>query len=162
MTPLSLATAKGCMKLIDDGAINGDFNAFGIGEQEYKIMTKAGPWLKNETAVVRRTMEVMIFGVMEELGLPRFQPPAEYIASVIAMFVSGTNCMSACRLMEGGSAAAELAANPKHADLVSAEQLFAMVASLHGGDEHIRTAFEKRAGFALSRPDNDEAAAKKK
>ena len=162
MHELSLETAIGCMELIKEECLNGDYKAFGIHEHEMSILTKKGPWLRDDHGTVRRTLESIQFGVMETAGLPRFQPCAEYTAAILAVFVSGANIMPACQLVERGARASELAAGTKNPEIIQPEQLFSFIAMLRGGDPKCKAAFEKAVGHALDRADNQEAAASKK
>lgn len=156
---LSLEAAVGCMELIKESCINGDYKAFGVHEHEMSILTKPGPWIKDDHNTVRRTLESIIFGVMETAQLPRFQPPAEYTATVLAIFVSGANMMPACHLVSGGARAHELAAGVRNAETQTPEQLFSFIAMIRGDDQKCKPAFQKAVAHALSRADNQETAA---
>ena len=149
---LSLAAARGAMKIMSDGAVNADFSSFGIGEKEFDLLVGPTPWLQADKNIVVRVMDALLFGTMDITGVPRFQPPAEYIAAVIAQFVSGTNAFTACRWMEGGSRAEELATGPlKEGDPVTCRQLLALVCLIEGSDAGVAAAFEKATGLAISR-----------
>lgn len=140
------------MSLLKDQALNGDLSAFGISEREFEMVTADQVWTGDKRPSVRRILECMIFGTMEIQALPRFQPPAEYVAAVINSFVSGCNVMTACRWVEGGARSEELAFSPEVPPaVVTAPQLFAMVCLIRGGDAGIRESFEKQVGYALSK-----------
>ena len=57
---LNLMMARGAMHLLSEQSLNGDFKAFGIGEDEYRVLVQAGPWTAQDAPVVRRVLGVMI------------------------------------------------------------------------------------------------------
>lgn len=146
---LRIETAIGAMSILKDGSLNGDFSAFGISEAEYLLLVGPTPWHAQDRGVVRRTLDAMIFGVMDVTGVPRFNPPFEYIAAVISCFVSGANVMIACRWIEGGQRAEELLAGKGEIQNVTAEQMFAFICMLRGADPAVREQFDKKVGFAI-------------
>lgn len=147
---LSMAAARGAMSLLERGSLNGDLQAFGIGESQIKLVCQDGPWLAADRHVVQATLEAMVWGTMDAVGLQRFNPPAEYIAAVLATFVKPQNMWLACRWMELPSRAEELATGSvREAEPVRAAQLFSLIVLIEGGSPVAKAAFEKKVGFAL-------------
>ena len=81
---------------------------------------------------VRQTLDVLAYGTLDLLGLPRFPLPAEYIACVIVVFVQPVNIMTACRWMERAESAATMAGgaeiDPERAPV---DQIFALCQMLY-------------------------------
>ena len=149
-TPLSLHAALAAMQIIKEGSLNGDFQSFGIGEQEFAQLTQSQPWFPSERNSVVRTFDVLTYGVLDAQLLPRFPVPAEYTAAVIACFASPVNIMTACRFLEGGNRAEEVAAGAKQPEQVPAEKLASMVLLILGGAQSVRDAFAKKCGYAIA------------
>lgn len=149
MNPLSLAGALGAMQLIK--AASSSMNAIGVTEEEYRLLTQSQPWLGPEHNRVRRTLDTMIWGSLDLAGLPRLQPPAEYLAAAIASFVAGSNILAACRLLEGLPPADELVAGKGKTDtVVRADHLFTFILQLLGDQSAAKDVFEKQLGIRAS------------
>lgn len=150
MTPLRIEVAMGAMSILRENSLNGDFSSFGINESEYELMAGNKPWLATDRGTVTRVLDCMIWGVMDQVGVPRFQPPMEYVASVLSSFVSGINMQLACRWIEGGKRAEDVVGdNPDEAIHIDAQRLFSFVVLLRGADTSIRDQFEKKVGYAI-------------
>lgn len=148
--PLRIEVALGAMSILDQNSLNGDFSTFGVSEKEYKLMSGNMPWVATDRATVRRVMDCMLFGVMDVVGVPRFQPPMEYVAAVLCSFISGNNLMLACRWIEGGQRAEDVIGDRSaEAPHIDAAQLFSFITLLKGSDTTVRDQFEKRVGFAI-------------
>ncbi len=149
---LRIEVALGAMSILRDNSLNGDFSAFGVSEKEYGLMSGSTPWLATDRSTVRRVLDCMIWGIMDSVGVPRFQPPMEYIAAVLSTFVSGNNLMVACRWIEGGQRAEDVIGD-RSADSVhiDAHRLFSFIILLRGQDKAVRDQFEKRVGYAISK-----------
>lgn len=151
-TNLSLAAALGAMSLLEKGSLNGDLSAFNIHESQYKVLTQDGPWIAGDRAMVTATLEAMMFGLMDQIGVQRFNPPAEYIAAVLATFVKPVNMWLACRYMEGPRSAEDMATGRvRESEPIRAEHLFAFIVLIEGGSQTAKANFEKQAGFEIDR-----------
>lgn len=151
MQQLRIEVALGAMSILRDNSLSGDFSAFGISEKEYQLMSGPTPWLGSDRNTVKRVLDCMIWGIMDTIGVPRFEPPMEYVASVLSSFVSGNNLMVACRWIEGGPLAEDIVgdlAAPTHVD---AQKLFSFIILMRGQDKAVREQFEKRVGYAISK-----------
>lgn len=150
MTALRIEVAMGAMSILRENSLNGDFSAFGINEKEYELMSGSQPWQATDRSTVRRVLDCMLFGIMDQVGVPRFQPPLEYVASVLSSFVNGVNMQLACRWIEGGSRAEDIVGDhPEEAVHIDAARLFAFVVLLRGADRSVREQFEKKVGYAI-------------
>lgn len=155
---LQMHVALGAMKLIRDGAVTGDLDAFGISPEDWFLTTGSGPWVGTDRQRVRATLDILVHGTVDVVGVPRFEVPSEYIAAVLAVFVGPTNMQLACRWMEGGSPAQVLAKGssaepPSDNEQVTARTLFALVCDIYEG-EHAsaaRASFVKRTNLAIER-----------
>ena len=156
--PLRLEVSKGAMSLLAKGAVVADLETMGITSDDWTLATGNRPWIGQDRTRVKRILEVLTFGTIDVIGLPRFEVSAEYLAAVLAMFVHPTNILPACRWMEGiGSAendmlAAGHSSDPPHGvETVHARQLFALVLALweDSASEGFRVQFEKRVGIKL-------------
>lgn len=152
MTQLRIEVAMGAMSILHENSLNGDFSAFGISEKEYRLMTGGQPWVATDRSTVKRVLDCMLWGIMDTVGVPRFQPPMEYIGAVLSSFVSGVNMQIACRWMEGGSRAEDVVGDSSEdAVHIDAEKLFSFIILLRGADRSIRDQFEKKVGYAINK-----------
>lgn len=151
-TQLRIEVAMGAMSILRDSSLNGDFSAFGISEKEYELMSGPKPWLGTDRNTVKRVLDCMIWGIMDTIGVPRFQPPMEYVASVLSSFVSGNNLMVACRWIEGGARAEDVVGDASaEAVHLDAQKLFSFIILLRGQDRAVRDQFEKKVGYAITK-----------
>jgi len=149
MTQLRIEVAMGAMSILRENSLNSDFSAFGISEKEYELMAGERPWQGTDRSTVRRVLDCMIWGIMDNIGVPRFNPPMEYVASVLSAFVNGTNMMLACRWIEGGTRAEDIVRDHEDAEHIDARRLFAFIVLLRGADTSVRDQFEKKVGYAI-------------
>ena len=147
---MHLATAIAAMQLIDRGCINGDMAANGILEAEYELVTQETPWRGDQRNAVERVLHTLIYGTMDNAAIPRVRPPAEYIAAVISVFVSGANYMPACQWLGQFEPAEDLADGTVYTP-ATAEQLFAMCVQLEHQTGNIKSRFEKTMGTAIKK-----------
>ena len=160
---LSLASAIGAMTLIRDGAVNGNLRELGVSEADAEKLMQDAPWLHTDRGVVRAVVDALVYGSMDLQGLPRFDPPAEYVAGVLWSFVSPTNLQVACSWVQGTPRAEELATGAlKNAPPATARQLFALCVRLGACDGSVKAAFRKKCGYALERSREVAENAKKK
>ncbi len=154
---VQLSVIKGAMQALADGAATGSLENLEILPQHIRLVTGKTSWKANERTVVARTLDALMFGTMELVGLPRFEVPAEYVAAVISMFVHPTNLQIACRWMETGRLTAETLGNPTSASIntepVDAQQLFGLCLQMHNDGQITRclAQFEERTAINLHR-----------
>lgn len=152
---LSLAAARGSMKLIAGTDYAQLLPMMSVTQEDYERVTGEKAWVAVERERVRRTLDNLGAALMDVLGVPRFEMPAEYIAAVVVTFVSPTNIHTACRWMEGMRAAEALAGATTTPADVSPSQVFALCTYLlddkSQGIAQVRSAFEKKVGLAVKR-----------
>lgn len=149
---LQLATALGAMKILSDAAEADGLQSQGISSDDWDVTTGNRPWVGQERQRVTRTLDALMHGSMDIIGVQRFEAPAEYIAASIAMFVKPTNMMIACRWAEKQPSAQDIAAGAVVAsEKVSANQLFSLVCELVGEDKtkQMQIQFDKRSNKKL-------------
>lgn len=155
-TTLSMATALAAMKHIEQGSVTGEIDAFGVTKEDMKLTTGDTVWKGSDRSRVTNVLEVIMFGTVDVMGVPRFDIPAEYVAAVIAVFVAPSNTMLACRYLEGRSSAASIVLQGSDEsahglERCTARQLFSLVLQIK--DDSLanlaRVSFEKRTKLAI-------------
>ncbi len=152
---VQLEVIKGAMISLASGSASGSLSSLGLQESDLKLVTGDIPWAANQRTSVTRTLDSLMFGTMDILGLPRFMVPAEYVAAVIVMFVHPSNLLVACRYMESGNPTADALGNPSNSsgnkEVVDATQLFSLCCQL--ADNSIvatcRSQFENRTKLSI-------------
>lgn len=147
MTRVSLPVAKNCMMLIKNGAATDAFESLGISAMDFSLVCGGSPWIAAERGRVVNVLTLLTHGVLDVVGLPRIEVPAEFRASVLSVFVAPGNLAVACRWMETGPTAEAMSAG---GDLtpVRAETLFALCLQL-SDDGQALAQWEKRTGRAV-------------
>lgn len=129
-----LQVIKGAMQALAAGAATGTLETLGILSDDLNLVMGDIPWQANQRTGVTRTIDALMFGTMDLLGLPRFMIPAEYVAAAIVMFVRPTNLLVACRWMEAGQPTVDGLGNPTSSsanqDPVDSTQLFSLCLQL--------------------------------
>lgn len=149
---LNLQTAKSAMRVLAEGAPT-SLGVLDIAEGDLKLTMGEQPWTGHNRARVVRTLESLILGSLDIIGIDRFEVPAEYTAAGIGMFVHPTNIMVATTWLQGGTAAATMA-NPNSEQVhesVKAPQLFALVLGLRSNDDccQFKDRFCSRVGIKM-------------
>lgn len=149
---LQYSVARGLMKFVAESAKQGVIEASGLTQEEFNLVVLDVPW----TASVRNRIQKVLLNLChytsDAMSLPRFQLPAEYIASVIALYVAPVNVMSACRVMER-LIPAEALGRDDETDYCSAKQLFALCSQLYADGAHSSAValWEKNTNLSLER-----------
>lgn len=146
---VSYAVAVNCMTLIKNGAVNDAFDALGIRAEDFEMVCNHTPWIGADRYKITQCLQSMIWGTLDVVGLPRIEVPTEFIASCISCFVSAGNIAVACRWMETGHTAEDVAAGG-HLEEVTANQLFALCCKLVTDAPTARARWEQRTGRAVS------------
>jgi len=152
MEKLSFAVAHSVMTSIASYTA-ADFHSLGITPEDYKLTNGNTQWVREHRRRVTQTLDALIFGTIDALGLGRFQVPTEYVAPIIATFVAPGNRMVACIWLaeQGttGARAADLSVAGQVASTVdksTPSQLFALVCELSQTEasSSVRKQFEQR------------------
>lgn len=147
---VSYPVAINCMNLIKNGACNDAFESLGIIPEDFRLVTMNAPYVGADRHRVNHVLGSLIWGTLDVVGLPRIEVPTEFIASVISVFVAPGNIAVACRWMEAGKAAEDLAAGGS-LEPVTASQLFALCCMLASDAPAAAARWEQRTGRAVER-----------
>lgn len=120
-------TAVAAMKALGSQAL------LELTKDDIKFIQQATLWLMPERSRARRIVESIAFGAVETCGLPRFPLPAEFVATVIAVFVNPSNWMVACSFMSGAEWAENIVNNVE--EPLDAKILFSMVLLIDAGED---------------------------
>lgn len=149
---LNLSTAQGAMKLVQGRSYAAVLDALGVSKEEMALVTGDSVWIGADRSSVRRVLDNLAAGVMDLVGVGRFEMPAEYIAAVIVNFVAPVNVMLACRWYESARSSEHLqGASTVGADVVRPERLFALCCELYGGDPEYGNKFGKQVAAAVGK-----------
>ena len=155
---MNFNAAMGAMNLLAGGGANDAISAMGITKTDYDVVTGPTKWVASQRTIVTKTLDALLYGVMDLVGVPRFECPAEYISAGIAMFVHPTNVQAGCRWMEGGTKVDTLALDEAEAGGTrvpcKAPQLFALVLKIQENSTELddyKARFEKKSGLAMTR-----------
>lgn len=160
---LSLATARSVLRGIGDYT-SADFDQLGINKEHFDLTCGARPWKRDHIPPVMRTLNALMFGTLEQLGMPKITIPAEYVAAIVATYVAPGNRMIACVWLaqehRTGVGALELSARgqqSKELAPATADQLFALVVALSDSDEttEARKNFLRRLSVAYDQATED-------
>lgn len=156
---LSIAVAFGVLSSIADYT-SADFSTLGITIEDYNLLRRETQWKNTERTRVMRTMDALVFGTTDILGLDRISLPAEYLAAIVAAYVHPVNRLVMCHWLtaqqvSNGSAAdiAELGVTKAAVDQVTTRQLFALVIQLTDSAcaSDARQKFEERINKRLQK-----------
>lgn len=159
MTNLSFESAYALLKRIDQ-YVAADFDALGITPQDFQLVANDAPWRRDNLNRVMRTMNALLFGTLEVMGMPKIVIPSEYLAAIITAVVAPANRMVCCVWMaqerQTGIGALEQSARSQatsQLDPTSADALFALVVMLtdSNGSNEARIRMHKKLGVAIQR-----------
>jgi len=154
--------ARGTMSLLAQMGKNGQLDTLGISEDDFEKLNGQTPWIASDRNRVTQTLDALLCGTMDVIGVPRFQLPAEYIAGGIALFVAPINTHVACRFMEKVPSAEALGRGVDEAETCTAKQIFALVIQLLADpiNSHAKHLWEKNTTLKIERAVKTEKANK--
>jgi hypothetical protein len=149
---LSLQTARGAMQILLKGSVVESAQTMGCTESDWKLLTGKKVWIGTDRVRVKRLIDALLYATVDTIGLPRFNLPAEYVATVITVFVHPSNYFSACCWTGNFSTSEDLAdyhgrlEGVQSLEKVSASRLFALVCQLASGEDvfELINAFKKK------------------
>lgn len=103
-----------------------------LTQEDFDFVSASYPWTAKDRLRAVRSLESVVFGSLDYLGLPRFSPPVEYLAGVIASYVSPVNIMTACSFFDGSEWLSNIIRGEE--EPVRANTLFSHVLATLGGD----------------------------
>lgn len=138
MIRLNVSVMLGVVRLLNSGAFSTP-KQLGISTADWKLLRSDMEWNALDRKRVVNTLESVMYGALDMMGLPRHDVSAEYRAAVIGYTVRPCNILSACTFFCGGIPNAMLA-NPDlqaEPEDVTPARLFALVQELYqeGVDE---------------------------
>lgn len=105
--------------------IAGESGLTDLTSDEFDFLSRPATWIGADRQRARRCIESIVFGSLDYCGLPRFQPPAEFIAGAILFFVHPRNYLLACSFMDGYTSAENVIVGIEKP--VTARELFSIV-----------------------------------
>lgn len=126
MSDIRFTTAVASIKLVEESGL------LDLSEKDFEFLTISKPWVAVERSRARMVVESCVYGTLDYLGMPRFGVPAEFIAASIAHYVHPVNMMFACSAFDGAEWSENVINGIERP--VRAQEIFAMVLRIHGGD----------------------------
>ena len=144
MTQPREAHVHSAMQMLATTRLQDLTEAYGVPETDRQLLQADALWNAGDRPTVRRTMDSILYGALDALGLPRFVISAEYIAAWIALVVSPINWMTMCAYYDHAVAAADIRGSQEDvpfAEHITAPQLHALVTFsancvCEGGPDH--------------------------
>lgn len=149
---VSYHVVRSAMKLIGQGTGSADFSSFGLSDEDYGILSGKRQWMAGDRTIVSRVMDVLLWGTMDAIQIPRFRISGEYKAAAICVFVQPLNVMIACEWCSQSEVNASLINGEKtlEADPVAPHELFALcLLCMEENPEQFKLMFEKRTGIEI-------------
>src|SRR5688500_20125697 len=88
-------TALASIKLIQAFAV------LDLTEDDFDFLRGNKVWIATDRSRARRCVEACVYGTLVFVGYPRFPAPFEFIAVLIAYYVTPVNVQSACLILVG-------------------------------------------------------------
>jgi len=135
----------------------------GIMQEEWETLVQDRAWSKEQKSRCRTTLNQVIYGVMDEMNIPRIQLPAEMLAACIAVFIKPINGVTACCWMERTVSAIQLGMEEHDAVPCTASQLISLVIQLYRSTEHIQaiSQFDVKTNRLITKYEEKESKQKK-
>lgn len=167
---LHIATAKGAIQIVNDLSYINQIKAIGINSQEWDRLTGSKPWAAKERPVIERLIKHLIFGMLDMMGVGRFEVPAELVAAIGVSYISPCNYWafagwtgSHARAEELGNYDGSRIGPIEGLEKVTQSQLFALICELKS-DEHSQLLirrFSDKTELAMKEPMEAETNEKK-
>lgn len=153
-----MSMVKGAANVILGSDIQSVISSFGCTQKEWELVTGKRVWVGTERNIVSRTLDSLLHGFVDSLGIPRFELPSEYVATIIALFVSPCNFFGACNYLGSHISGhdlmsqANLVETTDGLERVSPSKLFAHVCEIYSGDVLNESVvnFESKSNFAIA------------
>lgn len=155
---VKLATLKGAIRLVKaqcEASVG--LEAFGITPDDYQLIAGNRPWLSSERPRVDSVLDNLCAGSLDQVGVGRFDYPAEWIAGILCSFVDPVNIMVACKWCERTRSAEDWSGSGPSEE-VTPSQLYALCLEFLGDTDAngFRDKFEKKIGVQIRRSQIDE------
>lgn len=131
-------------------AVPNGLSSLGISLDDYKLLTQSTPWTGIDRQRVSRTIQSVCYALLDVLGIPRFDVPAEYLGAVLSIFVHKSNLMLACVYSDRLKTCNDMLCPDSEGEPVSPSTLFCLC--LQFLEDPLRSntalnAFNKRVGL---------------
>lgn len=136
MTHLHLKTV---LALLKEARLPDLAKLYGVSDEDLRRARSHLPWTAVDRPSVRRTLDAMLYGGLDAMGIQHFPLSAEFIAAWIATCVHPINDAVACSWYGGCAQVSSLAADPEDIPVregVTPERLHALVHALRNTDDH--------------------------
>lgn len=100
---MKIEVVTGAASVLMNSEVEDFMQSLGCTTEDYEMLTGSKNWIGKDRNRMFRALEGLLYGVVDSIGVPRFELPAEYVAAVISMFVHPVNYFPACAWL--GSAA---------------------------------------------------------
>lgn len=131
-TRIRLSVALGAVKSIAEESIHDHLYGSEIDPQDMELVMSDVAWGKKDQHRVVATIEKLVHGSLDAVGLPKFIVPSEYLAAVICTVVAPTNFQVACRWLERGVSVSADAIEDGSMEPIQAQVLFCLCIDLYG------------------------------
>lgn len=138
MDKLSIQMVKGSANILLNSSTAQVVESIGVTPEEWELLTNDVPWLGVDRPRITRIIDSLLYGLVDTMGVPRFDLPAEYVATVVAIFVSPCNYFSACSWLGAFSTASTIQSHnpdlpPEGMERVHPSKIFAFVCDIRSG-----------------------------
>lgn len=145
------------MAVISDTVKKVGIQSLGINQDDFDKTTGEAVWMSADRPVATRTIQQLCYGVMDAQNVPRIDLPAEYLAGIIALYVSPVNRFAACGWSAGEMLSVDLASRNEAPERFDASRLFALVLLASSKDltqfcSHLTKATDKKLEQAIDDP----------
>lgn len=163
MHNLSYATAVSLLRNIERYT-PADYEILGVTQEHFELLAQPQLWDLTQKAIVVRTLQALIFGTLNIMGISKIVVPAEFLAAHVATIIAPENRMLACVWLSAersvGPSALELSArqeSPTTYDPASADHLFALVCQLSDHEENsfARARYKQRLGLRVTQAEKE-------
>lgn len=117
---------------------SGDFDTLGITPDDFALVASNEPWHATERRRVIATLDAIMHGTTDAMGLDRLTLPAEFVAGAVQLNVAPVNHRVACFWLASAHMAGARAADLAHKSLeggdvepATATQLFALISQAY-------------------------------
>jgi len=96
MKALSLDMVRGSMQVLLGSCSKDIMTVVGCSEEEWNLVTGKAMWQGVDRTIVGRTLQQLMYGLVDMMGVPRLELPVEFVVAVVYTFVSPVNYFTAC------------------------------------------------------------------
>ena len=98
---LSINAMRGAISLLKNGMACGQLEACGLHPDDRDFITRGVPFTGMDQSKVVRIVEVVLWGIIQQLGLPKFKLSAEHLSAVICLLIHPCNILTVLSWFDG-------------------------------------------------------------